>query len=815
MDFIRCWVQALTNPPATPPLKLTAIRNGWGTMLESRSYLNCPLCLGGRYYETGLGVHADSEVQVTSTVAMRRFCATAGVDENQLTRLGGTQIELVFSLEAGGQQRWRSQPLAVGMVPVTVDVPLDGAGEFILKVTTEDGKTHLGHADWADARVESADGQWLSLARGPGELRLPNALPFSFVYDQRESHDLFTLNTAERTCDAWREGQRNSTLTWRDPATGLTCIMELTQYENFPAVEWVLHFRNDGSVETPILKDVFALNIRWPGDSPAIPVLHRSRGSDAKVDDFLFVSQEIAGPAIRMNAGTEGRPSVDWLPFFNLQTGTEGIIIGLGWSGQWQADFDPCGSNNFRVRAGMEFLNLRLRPGETIRSPKILLLYWKGEAIHGHNILRQFVLAHHTPQSDGKPVEAPICNGSWGGTPTAEHLETIRLIQQRKLPYDYYWVDAGWYGTSTKPCPDVFSGDWSANVGDWRVNKKYHPAGLGPISDAAHQAGMKFLLWIEPERARYAAPVVREHPEWFLTDTGNAPSPEASMLLNLGCPAALEWAIETVSALIRENGIDCYREDFNYGSTLEAFKNHDAPDRRGITEIRFVEGLYAFWDELRRRHPRLLIDNCASGGRRIEIEAMSRSIPLWRSDYNCRPNIKAEGSQIQSYGLAHWVPLSATSPFAKPGDTYQFRSALSAGIVFSLGEFGMSRFGEADYPWEWHKKMMADHRRGRPFYYGDFYPLTRGALFPDTWLAYQFHRRDLHAGLILIFRPATSPFTQAVFPLRGLNPESQYVLEDADSGQRTSVAGEMLAATGLPIQIDQPRQSRLLFYQKQ
>ncbi len=814
MDFIRRWFQALTNPVTTPLLKLTAIRNGWGTMLESRSYLNCPLCLGGRQYDTGLGVHADSEVQVASAVAMRRFCATVGVDENRLTLLGGAQTKLIFSLEAGGRERWRSQPLAVGIAPVTVDVLLDGASNFLLKVTSEDGKTNLGHADWANARVELADGQWLSLARSPGELRLPNALPFSFVFDQRDSRDIFPLNTAECTYDVWRNGQRNSTLTWRSPATGLACMMELTQYENFPALEWVLHFRNDGAAEAPVLRDVFAMDIRWPGDSSAVPVLHRSRGSDCKIDDFLFMSQEMGDRAIRMNAGTDGRPSVDWLPFFNLQTGTNGIIIGLGWSGQWQAEFDPCGGNNFRVRAGMEFLNLRLRPGETIRSPRILLLYWKGEAIHGHNLLRQFVLAHHTPQTDGKPVEAPICDGAWGGIPTAGHLAAIRLIHHRRLPYDYYWMDAGWYGTSTKPCPNVFSGDWSENVGDWRVNKTYHPAGLGPISDAAHKAGMKFLLWIEPERARFAAPVVREHPEWFLTPTGNAPPSEAHMLLNLGCPGARDWVIETVSALIRENGIDCYREDFNY-STLEAFKNYDPPDRRGITEIRFVEGLYAFWDELRRRHPRLLIDNCASGGRRVELEAMSRSIPLWRSDYNCFPDMQAEGSQIQSYGLAHWVPLSATSPCAKPGDTYQFRSALSAGIVFSLGEFGLSGISDADYPWEWHNKMMADHRRGRPFYYGDFYPLTRGTRSPDAWLAYQLHRRDLHAGLILVFRPATSPFTQAVFPLRGLNPETQYVLEDADSGQPTCVAGEILAATGLPIQIDQPRQSRLLFYQKQ
>ena len=128
---------------------------------------------------------------------------------------------------------------------------------------------------------------------------------------------------------------------------------------------------------------------------------------------------------------------------------------------------------------------------------------------------------------------------------------------------------------------------------------------------------------------------------------------------------------------------------------------------------------------------------------------------------------------------------------------------------------GVHADSEADYPWEWHNKMMADHRRARPFYYGDFYPLARCTRSTDACLAYQLHRRDLHAGLIVVFRPAASPYIQAVFPLRGLNPRTQYVLEDTDSGQRTCAAGEILASTGLPIPIDQPRQSRLLFYQKQ
>ena len=63
-----------------------------------------------------------------------------------------------------------------------------------------------------------------------------------------------------------------------------------------------------------------------------------------------------------------------------------------------------------------------------------------------------------------------------------------------------------------------------------------------------------------------------------------------------------------------------YRNDFNL-DPLGFWRGADAPDRQGITEIRYVEGQYAIWDELLRRGiPGCAIDNCASGGRRIDLE---------------------------------------------------------------------------------------------------------------------------------------------------------------------------------------------------
>ena len=445
---------------------------------------------------------------------------------------------------------------------------------------------------------------------GAGTERYPADAPFSFTCGERSSRDWLKLADASRESGEWMEGKRVHRLRWRDPATALECVLELTEFAEFPALEWVVRLRHEGAHETQPITNFKALDIFWKSAKPGeMPELRRGFGSDGRHDDFQYVCDELrqsmwdAKRTIRMDSATntafrknrngspswmlnDGRSSANWLPFFNLRTGEDGLISAVGWSGQWFAEFAHDGTGQTALAAGMEHLDLKLRPGEQIRSPRIVLLYWQGTPLHGHNVLRQFILSHHSPRLNGAIAEVPVCNGSWGGTPTPGHLETIEAIARQQLPYDYYWMDAGWYGTSTKPCPSVFEGEWSI-TGDWRVNRRYHPDGLRPVSDAARRAGMKFLLWIEPERARQGTPVTLEHPEWFLRRSQADPKPGDDLLLNLAHPEAWQWAVETVSALITENGIDCYREDFNTDPSL-FWANADEPGRKGWLEIRFV-----------------------------------------------------------------------------------------------------------------------------------------------------------------------------------------------------------------------------------
>jgi len=254
-------------------------------------------------------------------------------------------------------------------------------------------------------------------------------------------------------------------------------------------------------------------------------------------------------------------------------------------------------------------------------------------------------------------------------------------------------------------------------------------------------------------------------------------------LLNLGNPEALRWLTEHISGMIENEGIAVYRQDFNI-DPLPFWRAVDEPDRQGITEIRYIEGLYAFWDELLARNEGLIIDNCASGGRRIDLETTSRSIPLWRTDYQYfEPN----GYQCHTYGLNFYLPCSGTGN-GYP-DTYAFRSSMNCAVVLGWNLY------LPDFPVEKARRLIDEFKMVRPFFYGDYYPLTAHSIKDDVWMAYQFHREDMEQGMFLVFRRPDSPSLSTRLKLRGLCPESNYELTFEDIGVKLSVS-EIPTKTG-------------------
>ena len=182
---------------------------------------------------------------------------------------------------------------------------------------------------------------------------------------------------------------------------------------------------------------------------------------------------------------------------------------------------------------------------------------------------------------------------------------------------------------------------------------------------------MKTVLWFEPERVHQGSWLFEKHPEWLLGKGGDR-------LLNLGNPEARKWLTDHIDKFLTEQGIDLYRQDFNF-DPLGIWRESDAVDRQGIAEIRHVEGYLAFWDELRHRHPGLLIDSCApAGGTTIwrRSAAPCRSCgATFRPLRNPSARDILVGNQGHTYGLSFWVPYYGTGVFCD--NVYAVRSHLT------------------------------------------------------------------------------------------------------------------------------------------
>ena len=638
--------------------------------------------------------------------------------------------------------------------------------------------------------------------------------PFSFVYDGRHSSEF--LRDWKFSKEKIREdgAKKEFVFTYSSPEKGLVARCEVVVFKDFPAIEWVLKFRNEGKSDTPIIENIRALDYLFKGEGEFI--LHRALGSNAQRDDFAPVEELLKqGGEIRI-VPLGGRSSnTTSLPFFNLENkGKGGVIISIGWSGQWLAEFEKK-EEGARVSAGMELVHLKLHPGEEIRTPRILLLFWEGEdCLSSQNLFRKFLIAHHIPKINGKPVTLPFSCSSSGPPDEANRASVENQLEfvspfVRDYGVEYLWIDAGW-----------FVGGWPNGVGNWFPRPDGFPRGFRPIVEKIRKMGMKgLILWFEPERVFQGTWIDREHHDWVIWLPGNP-----NGLLNLGNEEALKWLTEHLSKMIEEEGISVYRQDFNM-DPLPYWRSTDPPDRQGITEIRHIEGLYKLWDELLRRHPGLIIDNCASGGRRIDLETISRSVMLWRTDYHYfEPN----GQQCHTYGVSFYLPTTATS--CGYPNAYLFRSAMGNGMGIWVPWSPKAPYEiyrqflppivdwepTNPFPLELAKGLVEEFKEAREFFYGDYYPLSPYSTSDDAWIAYQFHRDDLRGGLALIFRRQNCALRDFFISFKGLKPSAKYELlisDDKLEKKRRVLSGKRLME-GITLTIEQAPGSLLIFYKE-
>lgn len=658
-------------------------------------------------------------------------------------------------------------------------------------------------------------------------------LPYAFNYGGVPSAHL----EGESRVVSEDADRRVSTNVWTASDGLFRVVTRMVEYKRFGAVEYAPRLECVGTNATKIVDNFRSLSLRRMAPGAKVRAL---KGTTATERDFEAVHTTLGkdGTNVFSMVAFEGRSSAQWMPWWGIDYPEgDGVEIGIGWTGAWRADLNHA-NGEMTCSAGMTETHFRLLPGESLRQPSVLV-FTRPKDVSPRAMqtrIHRFMIDEKSPRDAKgellKPI-LPITAG--GGNKTPEMmLKVLDWVKTNQMPFDCFWVDAGWNGPAHSP--DLISNCgnmWYHFVGDWRFNPTVHPAGnLAQVADTAHANGLRMLLWVEPERcvSEPAPPVFKEHRDWLLPLKDSDIRNKRQLNVNLGNPAARAWVVETISRLVRESKLDVYRQDFNM-NTLPLWKANDAPDRKGVTEMKYIDGLYAFWDELRHRFPHLAIENCASGGRRLDFEAVSRAHSYCRTDFAIGHGGPSQVTDVQNVLLntLAYVPFqgSETTP-ARFFDDYGFFSSVAAGSVFTPSDWNAGIVKNAFTPEQtaWFKKVFDVANRMRPFFLGDYYPLVdiapppvpakwyfKMTSLPDErrWCAYQMHRADLDAGFAVAFRRLDTPDPDFAAKLSGIDSAADYEVETYDGGA-TRMKGAELA--DWRVRLERLRDFRLIFYRK-
>jgi len=546
-----------------------------------------------------------------------------------------------------------------------------------------------------------------------------------------------------------------------------------TEYADSSASSWLFFITNKGNENTKILSDI---SLNFSDIEGTDPILYHGNGDNRNSSGFEFFTDKINNEFRIFSLG--GTSCDNAFPYFRLMFNEFQVNCAVGWTGDWEADFIPQ-DGKITIKIKQQRTHSYLKPGETWRLPSVYFMPYEGDEKIGRNLWRRWYINHIMPKEGEKRLSPKLCLHTWmidgkeefcGANENNQILAIDEYINKGLKP-DIWWIDAGWY-----PC----GGHWF-QIGSWYPNPENWPNGIEPVGKKCDENDIKLLLWFEPERAYENSDLWNNHPEWILHDKDERCNPKQCGLVNLGDSSCCEYMINLIDSIIKNSGVKIYRQDFNY-TPITTWIDNESEDRIGFLENAQIQGYYHLWDELRTRNPGLLIDSCAAGGRRNDIETMQRAVPLHYTDvgYGDHP-IK----QKQHREMFEWIPYfrahtmswddaegNYTPGSSKPVDEYAFQCAMALAVTC------MTEYYHDDEAFKLSTKMVAVWRKVSDMMLdGDYYPLTECKKSNEDYYAMQFDVEDQMKGFIQVVRNTRCDEDEfVVFPeIRG---NSKYVFEN-------------------------------------
>lgn len=622
---------------------------------------------------------------------------------------------------------------------------------------------------------------------------IKNNTLISFVYDGKAFAD--HIKEWEKIVEDTADGQ---SLVYKKD--GLTVRTEISFNEERAAYEWCSYYENKGSVKSPIISDILVMDSVLNVESP---VLTTAEGTSNSQKDFQPYSVDLTAEPEFSVRTTDGTSATEAFPYFDICNGEHGVIGAIGWTGNWRLNATNS-EGKIRLQAGMTETHLSVYPGEKLRTPMMVLQFFAGDQDAGHNAWRQLVYADYTPidKNTGKPYTyLPITINTWGGNTESGMLSLIEQSNVNSLDYDLLWIDAGWHGDRVNVTND---GSWMQQLGNWYINCQTLPNGFKNVDAALEAQGKDLMLWMMHETATKDSAIVQDHPDYILPYNDI----HRYCLVDYSQEEVLQYMLGLVGGILQDAGAEWLRVDFT-GSLGEMWAIKDnslGEDRIGITEINYVTNLYRFYDGLKEMIPGLMIDNCASGGRRMDIETVRRTLCFWRSDMHASITEKgnADATRHQAANTFWWLPLT-TSGWSNDGNktTYAFRSLFASG-------FSVTSISDPS----WYKQMLEQFEVTREMMYkGDYYILASGVDegYDKVLAVYEFFIPEEKRGMLMAFRPANCNTEDGLFVLKGLDPTATYEVKVVDNGQTLTLSGEKLMTTGLAINFPSPNLSLIIY----
>lgn len=622
----------------------------------------------------------------------------------------------------------------------------------------------------------------------------------------------FTLKSADVREDKVTKSQNTTFIL--EHKSGLEFELRCVYYPEYAAFDWVVYFTNKGEENSPKICDISPAELTFEGDNPIILSNYSDGGPYAP---FMPRTIYLSDGDIKTFAPQNGRSTEAAFPYYNLEYGNKGAFVVTSWSGIWQADFaykDGVTSYSGKQQTFSSYL----KPGETARTPLTAMILYDGrDTDRATNLWRNWFMDCNMYKNDGQNLPEPFVAGvtsaiyrEMSNATEENQIDAIRKYLDNNVDIDVWWMDADWFA-------GLMDADGWTPLGNWVPNSTRFPTNFKSISDYANANGIKTLLWFEPERVSISTKQYSEtpdteyrvKPEWLI-GYGEAGDQIAygkdgsAFQLDMGNKEALDWLINRVSAIIKEGGLSIYREDLNSNSIDEtwAATNSAHPDRAGIVENGCVMGHYKYWDMLLALEEIEMIDSCASGGHRLDLETMRRAVALHPTDFNYND---LTSKQIGTYGLAAWFPFTGANTgvgnYLTQADKYVLRSAYRQSLIL---QYDINKLSGEKYKTV---EMCVNEWRGiSKYFYEDIYQLTNSTLGANEWYSYEYLSQQEQSGFAMVFRrSAGAPESQNI-KLKGLNHDDTYEITFADQGGSLTATGDRLMFEGMTVVLDENEQ---------